>query len=138
MDTKKKYLATAVEVKKRYEAAIFMIGLIETEITEILSSEQFKDLPRDQQEMIVVSRARAVRYWKVQVGDFMEENTAAWINAAASAKTGSMEITLEGAVAIHGGNPDDVSLPEPEPEEEEETSSKSTDADILATLMSEE
>lgn len=141
MDTKKKNFDTAVEVKKRYEAANFMIDLIENEIREILSSEQFKDLPRDQQEMVVVGRARAVRFWRVHVGDYMDANIASWINVAAGSKTGSMKITLEEAVKIHGGNLEDVTPAEPEPveeEEEEESSKKPSGDDILATLMADE
>ena len=106
-----------------------------------MSSEQFKDLPRDQQEMVVISRARAIRFWKVHVGDYMDANVASWINVAAASKGESMKITLEEAVEIHGGNPDHVTPAEPEPEEdepEEGTSEEQAGKDILATLMSQE
>ncbi|KKL66554.1 hypothetical protein LCGC14_2143830, partial [marine sediment metagenome] len=105
MDRIKSYFTAMVEVKRSHEAARFMIGLIEDDLRDYVTSPDFQKLPMDAQEDIAISRERAIRYWNVQLDDFMEKNTSAWINAAKTVKAEELNVTLDEVLQKYGVKP---------------------------------
>jgi hypothetical protein len=98
----KRNFGTAVEVKQRYDAVQFMLGLLEKQITEILGSPDFVNLPKEEREQMIVARARAIKYWTIQLNDFMDQNLGAWMNTAGRVRSKELDITFEQAVNIYG------------------------------------
>jgi len=139
MTSMKQNFDTAAEVKKRHEAVCFMLSIIESELKEIISSPDFGKLGTEQKEQLVISRAKAIRFWKLQLDDYMDKNISAWINRAAQAKSKELDMSLRDVVTEYG---DMTFIPHEEdtkkPEEEEKPVAEEipdSDEDILGQLI---
>ena len=154
MASMKKFFDTAIEVKRRHDGINFMLATIEFELREVISSPQFHKLTEKEQKQIVIPFAKALKFWRVQIDDFIDRNIAALVNTANKSTSKELEITLEEAIAQYRvpheeflASPEDsrrastaiatvkevvVETPEKEVEEEEEEIS---DDDILEQLM---
>lgn len=144
MDKVKEYFAGVVDVKRSYEAVSFLINLIEQDLKEYVTSPDFQKLPIDTQEDIAISRERAIRYWRIQLDDFMEKNTSAWINVAKGIRSEELNVALPEILKSYGVKPlkpetqaKPVVTPEKAPEEPVEKAAPS-DEDILAGLIADQ
>jgi len=149
MQSMKQNFDTAVEVKRRHEAVGFMLSIIEFELREILSSPDFHKLPEKEREQMVVSRAKAILFWRIQLDSYMDENVAAWINRAAQSRSPEIDISLEEAISLYTDKhkeflPSDedarraataIAKTEELVETEEEKKDSVSDSDILEQLM---
>jgi len=140
IDTKKKMFTLALETKRFYEAANFIIGTIENELKEILSSPDISKLEKKDVEHLVITRAKAVRFWEIQIDDYMEEVISSFVNSAVRAKSPLMEIGLKEAIKKYGPEGFDVTFAEPEevPDPVPAESKTLSNEDILDQLMAEQ
>lgn len=141
MPSMKESFDTAVKVKSRHEAVHFMLNTIENELKDIVMSDDFDTLDYDTQESLVVPRAKALKYWRVQLDTFMDKNVASWINTAAMSRSKELDISLE-SVLKNSGVADRIAKrpikESPVLVSEPKAKADSTDQEILTQLMAQE
>ena len=105
---------TALEAKKFYEGAQFIISKFTEELKEILHSPDIDKLERPVFEQLVISKAKAIRYWEVQIDDYMDEVLAAFMNIAGKVDSPLLDIEISQVVTKYG--PEGITIPTPEVE----------------------
>lgn len=93
----RKYLETAVLLKTQVESMQWKLGLIEDQLRDILSSDDFETLPEDVQTELVVPRVRAIRYWRIQLDDYIDSYLISLINPVKKSTAKQLDITLDQA-----------------------------------------
>jgi len=107
-----------LEFKKQVDALNFIIGTWKQEIEDVVNSPDFMKLTREQMEQLIIPNARALRFWDVQLDDYMDENMAVWKNRAAKNKSEELNITLEEAIKEYSFIKVDMEIPKAEPKVE--------------------
>lgn len=121
-----------LEFKKQVDALNFIIGTWKQEIEDVVNSPDFGKLTREEMEELIIPNARALRFWNVQLDDYMDENLAVWKNRAAKNKSTELNVTLEEAIEEYSFLKIDMEIPKAKPKETPVTLQVAPEQEALA------
>ena len=149
MDNIKTEHDRAIEFRNRINAMNFCIGLITNELKSIVYSPDFSKLPEDTMQQMVLSRAKAIRFWVIVRDKYQDAYLQDMINKASQSSLEELQMTMEEAMEMMDIHdlarpvvmPNSVHKPKVEPsieKKDKKDAANTSDDEILKELMAQQ